>query len=114
MGDTVRIHFVAENQTVEAKVGDSILEIAERNDIDLDHACGGVCACSTCHVKIISGAEYLNESSEDEEDQLDTARDVDLASRLGCQTRIMRAPAGDEVIEIAIPAWNVNLIQEAH
>ena len=114
MSDTVRVHFVAQEQTIDAKVGETILEIAERNDIDLDHACGGVCACSTCHVKITGGASLLNESSEDEEDQLDTARDVDLDSRLGCQARIMRAPTGDEVIEVAIPAWNVNLVQEPH
>ena len=111
MSDTVRIHFVAEKQTVEAEVGDSILEIAERNDIDLDHACGGVCACSTCHVKISSGAEALSGASEDEEDQLDAARDVALESRLGCQARIERVPDGGR-IELSIPAWNVNLIQE--
>lgn len=114
MSDTVRVHFVAHEQTVEAEVGESILEIAERNGIELDHACGGVCACSTCHIKITSGASLLNESSEDEEDQLDNARDVNLESRLGCQARIMRAPTGDEVIDIAIPAWNVNLVQEPH
>ena len=110
----VAIHFVKQDKTVSAQVGDSILELAERNGIDLDHACGGVCACSTCHVKILRGAELLNESTEDEEDQLDDARDVGLNSRLGCQARIERAPAGDERIEIEIPAWNVNLVQEGH
>ena len=108
----VEIHFVRQGKTVQAAVGDSILELAEREGIDLDHACGGVCACSTCHVKILQGEELMNESTEEEEDQLDDARDVGLNSRLGCQARIARAPAGGEVIEIEIPAWNVNLVQE--
>ena len=83
-----------------------------RHDIDLDHACGGVCACSTCHVKIRRGAECFNETTEDEEDQLDNARDLDLTSRLGCQARIERPPPGDEIIEVQIPDWNVNLSRE--
>ena len=53
------MRFVKENRTVEASVGDSILELAEKNGIDLDHACGGVCACSTCHVKITKGAQIV-------------------------------------------------------
>ena len=95
----------------DAEVGDSILDVALRNEVDLDHACGGVCACSTCHVKIASGAESLSGASEDEEDQLDAARDVALESRLGCQARIEWVPDGGR-IELSIPAWNVNLIQE--
>ena len=113
MTATVRVRFVDQDLTVEAEVGDSILELAERHGVDLDHACGGVCACSTCHVKILDGASFLNEASEDEEDQLDTARDLDLTSRLGCQTRITQAAAG-QTIEVKIPAWNINLVQEGH
>ncbi|MHC5064082.1 MAG: 2Fe-2S iron-sulfur cluster-binding protein [Planctomycetota bacterium] len=96
-----------------ASIGESILEIALRNEIDLDHACGAVCACSTCHVRVESGADCLNESSEDEEDQLDSARDVGLNSRLGCQARIERIPESG-VIEVRIPEWNVNLVREHH
>ena len=70
-----------------------------------------MCACSTCHVKIDTGAEALSESTEDEEDQLDEARDVSLNSRLGCQARIERVPAGG-VIAVSIPAWNVNMVSE--
>ena len=112
MSASVTIRFVGQDLEVEAKVGDSILELAERHGIDLDHACGGVCACSTCHVKIRAGAELLNEATEDEEDQLDEARDLDLTSRLGCQARIVAAPEGAAAIEVAIPSWNVNLVQE--
>ena len=103
----------ADGGEFEAAVGDSILDVALRNGVQLDHACGAVCACSTCHVKIRTGAEALSEASEDEEDQLDEARDLDLDSRLGCQARIERRPA-DGTIDVVIPAWNVNLVQEGH
>ena len=111
MSEKIRVVF--QGRDLEAQIGQSFLEIAEANEIDLDHACGGVCACSTCHVKIAEGADALNESTEDEEDQLDEARDVDLTSRLGCQARIERAPEGG-VIRVDIPAWNVNLVKEGH
>ncbi len=108
---TVKLRFVGLDKEVEAQVGDNILDVALRNEIDLDHACGGVCACSTCHVKVLKGAECLVESTEEEEDQLDEARDVDLTSRLGCQGKILRVPEGG-VLEVKIPEWNVNLVQE--
>jgi len=108
---TVKLRFVDIDKELEAQVGDSILDVALRHDVDLDHACGGVCACSTCHVKVLKGAECLAESTEEEEDQLDTARDLDLTSRLGCQARILRVPEGG-VLEVKIPEWNVNLVQE--
>lgn len=112
MTEQVTIRFHGHDSDITAKVGQSLLEIAEANGIELDHACGGVCACSTCHVKILTGASVLSEPSEDEEDQLDNARDVDLTSRLGCQARIQRKP--DSVIEVRIPTWNVNLVSEGH
>lgn len=105
---TIRL---ADGREFDAAIGDSILDVALRNDVPLDHACGGVCACSTCHVKIEAGAEALSEASEDEEDQLDEARDVGLNSRLGCQARIERVPE-DGVISVRIPTWNVNLVRE--
>jgi len=110
MSDTVRVAFEGHGE-VEGKVGQSLLEIALAHHIDLDHACGGVCACSTCHVKITAGAEVLSAASEDEEDQLDEARDVDLSSRLACQARILRPPTGG-TIACKIPVWNVNAIKE--
>lgn len=111
MSEVVQVRF--QGRDLNATLGQSFLEIAETNEIDLDHACGGVCACSTCHVKILAGADALNEATEDEEDQLDEARGVELSSRLGCQARIVRPPEGG-VIEVEIPAWNVNLVKEAH
>lgn len=94
-------------------IGQSILDAALAQGVDLDHACGGVCACSTCHIKIHSGQECFRAATEDEEDQLDKARDVALNSRLGCQAVLERLPA-DGSIEIGIPQWNVNLVQEGH
>ena len=62
----------------------SILDIAMGSGIDLEHACGGVCACSTCHVYVRQGLESCNEGTDDEFDQLDEAPAITLHSRLGC------------------------------
>jgi 2Fe-2S ferredoxin len=86
----------------------SILDIAEGAGIEIDHSCGGVCACSTCHVYVREGSESCNPSSDDEEDQLDNARGRELDSRLGCQC----VPDGTEDVVVEIPAWNRNLVQE--
>ncbi len=71
--------------TVKVVEGDSILDAALDNDIDLHHNCGGVCACSTCHVYIEEGMEYLPEITDKEEDFIDRAINPRLESRLGCQ-----------------------------
>jgi 2Fe-2S ferredoxin len=82
--------------TLEAKEGQSILDVALDHHIDLEHNCGGNCACTTCHVIIREGVKNLSEMDEDEEDRLDTAEGLTLTSRLGCQARIK----GDLVVEI--------------
>jgi len=71
---------------VDAPVGISVLEIAHANNIDLEGACEGSLACSTCHV-IVSPEDYerLTEATEDEEDMLDLAFGLTRTSRLGCQ-----------------------------
>ncbi len=63
----------------------SILEVALKNDIDLHHNCGGVCACSTCHVYVENGEDYLPELTDKEEDFIDRAINPRLNSRLSCQ-----------------------------
>ena len=88
----------------------SILEVAVGHDIEIDHACGGVCACSTCHVFIRSGAESCPEASEDEEDQLDNAPGLEASSRLACQA----VPDGSVDIVVELPNWNRNLVSEEH
>jgi 2Fe-2S ferredoxin len=71
---------------VDAPVGISVLEIAHANNIDLEGACEGSLACSTCHV-IVSPEDYerLTDATEDEEDMLDLAFGLTRTSRLGCQ-----------------------------
>ena len=88
----------------------SLLEIAIGHDIDLDHACGGVCACSTCHVIIEAGAESCIETSEDEEDMLDNAPGLTPDSRLACQA----VPDGSADSVVRIPDWNRNAVKESH
>ncbi len=88
-----KIHFTFEDEnippvTVEAEAGKSILEIALENDIHLNHNCGGVCACSTCHIYVLKGEDALPEISEKEEDFIDRAIDPRLESRLACQSII--------------------------
>lgn len=91
-----KVIFLPMNVTVEAKDGESILNIALENDIYLEHNCGGFCACSTCHVIVHKGMEVLPEATEEEEDQLDEAEGLTVNSRLGCQCLV----AGDVVVEI--------------
>jgi 2Fe-2S ferredoxin len=86
----------------------SILDIAMAHGVELDHACGGVCACSTCHVVVKEGLETCNEATEDEEDQLDEAAGLTARSRLGCQC----VPDGTKNIVVEIPEWNRNLSRE--
>jgi ferredoxin, 2Fe-2S len=88
-------------KTVYAESGYSILEITEEHDVHLNHNCGGVCACSTCHVYVLKGDEFLEEISDKEEDFIDRARNPRIESRLGCQCVILDE---DAVIEIEIPS----------
>ncbi len=83
---------------VDAEVGYSILEVTEDHDIHLNHNCGGVCACSTCHIYVEYGEEFLEEISDKEEDFIDRAIDPRLESRLGCQCVILDESAEIEVI----------------
>jgi len=88
----------------------SILDIALAHDIEIDHACGGVCACSTCHVIVQEGLQSCQEATEDEEDMLDTAPGLELSSRLGCQA----VPDGTADVVVMVPEWNRNHAQEEH
>ena len=83
-----------------AEEGYSILEITEDYDIHLNHNCGGVCACSTCHVYINKGDDFLEEISDKEEDFIDRAINPRIESRLACQCIILKKEA---VIEVTIP-----------
>lgn len=78
----------------------SILEVALKNDIDLHHNCGGVCACSTCHVYVEKGENMVEELSDREEDFIDRAINPRLNSRLSCQCILVK---GDGDIEVLLP-----------
>jgi 2Fe-2S ferredoxin len=114
----VRVTFEPENKTVEFPFGSlpydghgepmSFLDIAENYNIFLDHACGGVAACTTCHVFLKKGAEGVSEAEDKELDRLDMAPGLQLNSRLGCQCVIEKP--GDYLVEI--PSWNKNYVQE--
>ncbi|MCI0416908.1 2Fe-2S iron-sulfur cluster-binding protein [bacterium] len=86
----------------------SILSTALASGIDIEHSCGGVCACSTCHIIVKEGLDTCNEATDDELDQLEEARGLTMQSRLSCQT----VPDGTKDVRIVIPAWNVNLVKE--
>jgi 2Fe-2S ferredoxin len=88
----------------------SILDIALSHGIDIDHSCGGVCACSTCHVIVLKGLESCNEATEDELDMIEDARGTTMESRLGCQC----VPNGTCDVVVEIPAWNRNAVKEGH
>ena len=88
----------------------SILEIALGHGIELDHACGGVAACSTCHVIVCQGHQSCQPESESEEDMLDSAPGLTLNSRLACQA----VPDGSCDVVVEIPNWNRNAAREQH
>jgi len=79
--------------------GESLLELALKNDIELHHNCGGVCACSTCHLYLDEGEEYVEELS-DKEEFIDRAVNPRLNSRLGCQCVLLD---GDGTVVVTLP-----------
>jgi ferredoxin, 2Fe-2S len=95
---------------VEVPVGSSILEAATLAHVPEGSACGGVCACSTCHVYVSRGADLLSEPEDDEADILDKAFDVRATSRLGCQSKILR----DGVLEVEITRESIQAYENEH
>lgn len=87
----------------------SILDISQGFRMGLDHACGGVAACSTCHVIVHEGMQSCNEVSDAELDEIDEAPGSTPKSRLGCQC----VPDGSADLVIEIPEWNKNYAKEA-
>lgn len=86
----------------------SLLAIAQEAGVEINHSCGGVCACSTCHVYVQKGAQSCPPASEDEEDMLDEAPALTPESRLSCQC----VPDGSADVEVIIPKWNRNQVKE--
>ncbi len=88
----------------------SLLQLLLAHDIDIDHACGGVVACSTCHVYVRQGFDSAPEPIEEEEDMLDLAPAVKDDSRLSCQC----VPDGSVDVVVELPTWNRNEVSEDH
>jgi 2Fe-2S ferredoxin len=101
-GTDQREHVVA------GAAGHNLLELAMGAGINIEHACGGVCACSTCHVYIEDGGELLSEASEAEEDRVEEAPGLQRNSRLSCQCELLRPGT----VIVRVPTWNRNAVKE--
>jgi 2Fe-2S ferredoxin len=114
-----KINFIRQGKVVEVDpekipyghdgLPGSILDISQGFHLGLDHACGGVAACSTCHVIVHEGMQSCNEVSDAELDEIDEAPGSTPKSRLGCQC----VPDGSADLVIEIPEWNKNYAKEA-
>ncbi|EGA68229.1 ferredoxin [Vibrio sinaloensis DSM 21326] len=98
-----------EGAVLEAAQGETVLDVALKNGIGIEHACEKSCACTTCHVVIREGFDSLEESDELEDDMLDKAWGLEPESRLGCQARI-----ADEDLVVEIPKYTLNHASEDH
>ena len=99
-----RIRFQPVNQVIDARPGESILEASIKYDVPIEHACGGFCACTTCHIHVESGAEFLSAPESDEVDRLCGVQDFSAEkSRLACQTRVKQGAS-----EVVLTIQNVS------
>ncbi len=93
---------------VPAAEGHDLLDLAIGAGINIEHACGGVCACSTCHVYVEEGMDNLSEATEEEDDRVEEAPGLQRNSRLSCQCIIEKSGP----ITVRVPAWNRNAVKE--
>ncbi len=105
-----KIRFIDQGIEVEVPLGQSVLQAAQKAHAPEGSACGGVCACSTCHVYVEKGAELLSEAEEKEEDILDKAFDVRMSSRLGCQSKVVK----EGVVEVRISQESLDAFYNEH
>ena len=98
-----------EGAVIEAETGESILDAALRNGVEIEHACEKSCACTTCHVIVREGFDSLEPSDELEDDYLDKAWGLEPDSRLSCQ-----AVVADEDLVVEIPRYTINMVSERH
>ena len=96
-----------EGAALEAKTGETVLDVALRNGISIEHACEKSCACTTCHCIVREGFDELEPSDELEDDMLDKAWGLEPESRLSCQAKVVDC---DLVIEM--PKYTVNMVSE--
>ena len=109
---SAKVRFLAHGRSwdVEVPLGTTILQASKTVHAPEGDACGGVCACSTCHVYVVKGKELLAGAEEEEEDILDKAFDVRAGSRLGCQSKIVR----DGEIECEITRESLDAFYNEH
>src|SRR5512147_436247 len=93
-----RVTFLPAGRTAEVPAGTSLLEAAQAAGVELPHNCGGVCACTTCHVWVEEGLAGLSEIEDREDDKLNEAEGLSPRSRLGCQ-----ACVEEEDVVVRIP-----------
>jgi 2Fe-2S ferredoxin len=94
-----KVKFLPSGIEVNAREGDALLDIALANDISIQHACGGFCACTTCHCEVISGEANLEAPDADELERLDVLENRTAQSRLACQSKVR----GDVVVRVVNP-----------
>lgn len=99
-----KVRFIKENLEVDVPEGTSILEAARKAGAPEGDRCGGVCACSTCHVYVVEGFDNTSEIEDEEFDILDKAFDVRMTSRLGCQAKI-NGPIAVEISDESFDAF---------
>jgi ferredoxin, 2Fe-2S len=100
--------------TIEVKPGTTLLDAAEEAGAQVGHSCGGVCACSTCHVWVKKGLDSLSEQSDQEMDRLDQAFDVREYSRLACQSEVEKDDILVEITEESLSAYMDENPQRRH
>ena len=103
------VELCPDGAVIKANKGESICDSLLDNNIDIDHACDKVCACTTCHVIVREGYHSLNSQQENEEDLLDKAWGLEPLSRLSCQ-----AIVGDADLVVEIPKYSINMAKEGH
>ena len=101
--------FCPEGAVADAAPGETVLDVALRIDINIEHACEKSCACTTCHVYIREGGGALAQSDELEDDMLDKAWGLDPDSRLSCQVVV-----AEEDVVVEIPKYTINQVAERH
>lgn len=103
-----KVRFLKEGLEVEVAAGTTILQAARLAHAPQGDRCGGVCACSTCHVYVVKGFDNTTEIEDEEYDILDKAFDVRMTSRLGCQAKVQ----GD--IDVEITEESFQAFQDEH
>jgi len=101
------LEYAPEGASFEASPGQSVCDAMHEHGVDIDHACGKVGACTTCHVVVTKGFDTLNAVEESEEDMLDRAWGLQPHSRLSCQ-----AQTGTADLEVEIPKYSINHAKE--